>query len=154
MKIQPDLKSISVVIPAYNAAKFLHETIASVLAQTYPPSEVIVVDDGSTDCTMDVVRAFGGKVILIEQDNKGTAAARNRGIREARGEYIAFIDHDDFWLPQKLERQIEFLTKQNYNWIYCNSIFFDTEAGKEIHKRTPKYFEGDILEFSLFLQFH
>ena len=96
---------ISVIIPVYNCEKYVAEAIESILAQTYPALEVIVVDDGSTDGTGEIVKSFP-QVKYLFQDNAGTAAARNRGIRAAKGEYIAFLDADDLWLPEKLAQQI------------------------------------------------
>ena len=95
--------TISVVIPAYNAVRFLPRCLASVFAQTRPPDEVIVVDDGSTDNTAAVAEQLGAKV--VRRPNGGIAAARNTGIRSATGGWIALLDADDLWLPQKLERQ-------------------------------------------------
>ena len=87
--------SISVVIPAYNAARFLAATLESVLAQSYPVSECIVVDDGSVDSTADIVGGFEARVTLLSQTNQGVAAARNRGVLEATSKLIAFCDADD-----------------------------------------------------------
>ncbi|MBC7528709.1 MAG: glycosyltransferase family 2 protein [Chthonomonadaceae bacterium] len=101
-----DQPTISVVIPAYNSEKFVADAIKSVLAQTVPPLEIIVVDDGSTDGTSGIVSRFSSSVRPIRQGNEGPASARNHGIREAKGEWIALLDADDTWLPQKLERQI------------------------------------------------
>jgi glycosyltransferase involved in cell wall biosynthesis len=95
---------ISVVIPAYNAAGFIAETIASARAQTCAPLEIIVVDDGSVDETAQLATALGCRV--IRQANGGVSAARNTGILAAQGDWIALLDHDDVWTPQKLERQI------------------------------------------------
>lgn len=95
---------ISVVIPAYNAEAFIGDTIRSALAQTVAPLEIIVVDDGSSDHTAEVAESLGCHV--IRQSNGGVCVARNSGIRAARGDWIALLDHDDLWLPQKLERQI------------------------------------------------
>jgi len=97
---------VSVVIPAYNAAKYLAESVASVLAQTYGPFEILVCDDGSTDGTAEVAKNFGPPVRYFRQENKGPAAARNLGLRNAAGKYIAFLDADDLWHPRKLELQI------------------------------------------------
>lgn len=102
---------ISVVIPTYNRAHFLVGAIESVFSQTHPAQEIIVVDDGSTDGTMAVVKKYNGRVRYLLQQNKGPAAARNRGIREAQGEFIAFLDSDDDWLPEKLELQVELFQK-------------------------------------------
>ena len=97
--------TISVIIPAYNAAKFVQDAIRSALAQTYAPLEVIVVDDGSADDTAAVAAQVPGPVRVIRQQNGGPAAARNHGIREAKGDWIALLDADDSWLPFKLEKQ-------------------------------------------------
>jgi glycosyltransferase involved in cell wall biosynthesis len=100
---------ISVVIPAFNAGQFISRTINSVLAQTYTDYEIIVVDDGSSDNTADVVKSYGSKIRYIHQENAGTTAARNTGIKAAVGDWIAFLDHDDEWLPQKLQLQQDLL---------------------------------------------
>src|SRR5690348_12724766 len=97
---------ISVIIPTYNHARFLAAAIDSALSQTLKPTEVIVVDDGSTDETSSVLEAFGDKVRVIRQKNHGVAGARNRGAEMAAGEYLAFLDADDVWLPRKLEMQV------------------------------------------------
>jgi len=96
---------ISVVIPAYNAAEWISRAINSVLTQTMPPLEIIVVDDGSADNTSGVCSRFGEHVRLIQQANGGAATARNRGVAEACGDWIAFLDADDEWLPHRLEAQ-------------------------------------------------
>jgi glycosyltransferase involved in cell wall biosynthesis len=101
---------VSVVIPAHNAAHVVAEAIQSALDQTQPPREIIVVDDGSSDGTGDVVKRFGERVQYVRQPSGGPASARNRGIMEAEGEAIAFLDADDLWLPMKLERQVPVLT--------------------------------------------
>jgi glycosyltransferase involved in cell wall biosynthesis len=96
---------VGVVIPAFNAAPYVGRAIESVLAQTVPPSRVVVVDDGSVDETAMVVESFGRAVTCVRQENRGVAAARNRGARESETEWVAFLDADDVWLPTKLERQ-------------------------------------------------
>lgn len=100
---------ISVAIPAWNAADYLREALDSILAQTHKPLEIVVVDDGSTDHTRQVCEAYGEAVRYLYQENDGTAGigARELSIRESRGEWIAFMDHDDRWLPTKLEKQVE-----------------------------------------------
>ncbi len=97
---------VSVVIPAYNCAAYLEETLGSVLAQAGVELEVIVVNDGSTDETAQIARRFGDPVRVVDQANAGVCAARNHGLRLARGEFIALLDHDDYWLPGKLASQI------------------------------------------------
>lgn len=101
---------VSVIIPAYNAAKFIAKTIESVLSQTYKNIEVLVIDDGSQDATAEIVRSIAQKdsrVVLLQQENSGVAAARNLGIDKSKGEFIAPIDADDIWYPQNLEKQVQ-----------------------------------------------
>jgi len=97
--------TVSVVIPCHNAAPFLRETLDSVLSQTQPALEVIVVDDGSTDDSAAIAESYGPPVRVIRQANGGESVARNRGIEEAKGDWIAFLDADDVWKPEKLEGQ-------------------------------------------------
>lgn len=99
------MPSVSVIIPSYNAERWIKSTIDSVLAQTYSDIEIIVVDDGSTDQTVSVVSKNYPKIKLITQTNQGVAAARNKGIENSRGEWVAFLDADDIWLPHKLHEQ-------------------------------------------------
>ena len=104
-------RSVSVVIPAYNAVATLEAAIASVRHQAYSPIEILLVDDGSTDASPEVIRRLAvADLRAFRQPNRGVSAARNTGIREARGELIAFLDADDEWLPGKLARQVEFLS--------------------------------------------
>src|SRR5690349_5838732 len=95
---------ISVVIPSYNAAAFVADGVESVFAQSYAPIEVIVVDDGSTDETAAALAPYLDRIRYVRQDNAGPARARNRGLQEARGQWIAFLDADDRWQPEKLAR--------------------------------------------------
>lgn len=105
--VQP---AVSVVIPVYNGQLYLKDALDSVRAQTYPTTEIIVVDDGSTDHSCDVARCFS-QVQILSQPHQGAAAARNHGIQVAQGEYIAFLDADDLWLPEKLARQMQVFTE-------------------------------------------
>ena len=107
-----DIKpQVSVIIPTYNRGWIIKEAIDSVLAQDYTEFELIVVDDGSTDHTSDVLDSYGDVIKVFSQKNKGVSAARNRGIEEASGTFIAFLDSDDLWLSQKLSVQIEFFNQ-------------------------------------------
>jgi glycosyltransferase involved in cell wall biosynthesis len=97
---------LSVIIPCYNAARFLSEAVASVLAQGYEPVEILVVDDGSTDATAQVATGLGAAVQYLRQENRGPSAARNLGLGQARGEIIALLDADDLWPEGKLDLQV------------------------------------------------
>ena len=99
---------VSIIIPVYNGEKYLAEAIDSVLEQTYHPFEIIVIDDGSTDNSVDIARSYK-EVIYIYQSHQGVAVARNNGITSAQGMFIAFQDADDIWLPNKLEVQVKYL---------------------------------------------
>jgi len=112
---------VSVIMPAYNAAPFIAAAIDSVLAQTYTNLELIVVDDGSTDSTASVVQSYGRRVRYIYQSNARQAAARNCGLRQAHGELCAFIDADDIWLPDKLEKQVAlYRQRPEVGLVYCS----------------------------------
>src|SRR2546426_10667200 len=93
---------ISCIVPVFNGERYLHETLNSILAQTYRPLEIIVADDGSTDGTRTIVASYGQQVRYLWQLNAGPAAARNLGLTAAKGEFIAFLDADDLWHPEKL----------------------------------------------------
>jgi glycosyltransferase involved in cell wall biosynthesis len=97
---------VSVIIPTYNRAHYIQKALDSVMAQTYQDFEVIVIDDGSTDNTREVVKQYGEKVRYFYQENTGIPGARNAGIRNSAGDYIAFLDSDDYWVKEKLERQM------------------------------------------------
>ncbi len=122
---------ISVVIPVHNAAPYLLQTLESVRAQVFQNYELIVVDDCSTDDSYAIASGFGN-VRCLRASNRGAAAARNTGIREARGRYVAFLDADDLWLPDKLERQAaRLLANSETAWVYSDANVF-TSAGRVI----------------------
>jgi glycosyltransferase involved in cell wall biosynthesis len=106
-------QKVSVIIPTYNYGRFVGEAVQSVLAQTFPAYEVIVVDDDSSDNTEEIIAKFGDKVKYIKQKNGGVGMARNTGVKHSSGDFIAFLDADDIWLPQKLERQIQLFQNDN-----------------------------------------
>jgi glycosyltransferase involved in cell wall biosynthesis len=129
--------SVSVIIPAYNASKTIAASVKSALEQTWPPTEVIVVDDGSRDDTVDVVSSIGPAVTLLRQANQGCGQARNTGARQARAEWLAFLDADDAWLPRKLERQAPFTENPRVAVVNCRSM---NKAGQML--RTEISFES------------
>jgi glycosyltransferase involved in cell wall biosynthesis len=136
--------TISVVIPTYNRRTQVFQAIDSAFAQTVPVDEIIVVDDGSTDGTAEAVGyRYGSRVNILRQDNGGAAAARNSGIREARGEWVAFLDSDDVWLPTKIERQIEALTAFGPEFGLCSTdTVFDGNPDMTLSRFQEVGFEG------------
>src|SRR5689334_4764378 len=126
-------RSVSVVIPTYNYGRFIDEAIRSALAQTQPPMEIIVVDDGSTDDTKDVVATFGDKVKYVRQENAGVCAARNRGVAESSGDLIALLDADDVLEPTNLEKQsARFDEDERVGFVHCGVREFDSDTGNVI----------------------
>ena len=126
---------VSIITPCYNGEKYVAKTIESVLAQTYTNWEMIVIDDGSKDGSADVVRGYiekDARISLLQQENAGSAAARNNGIRNARGQYIALLDSDDLWDPEFLQEQIAFMQEKNTVCVYCSYRCIN-EDGEEIH---------------------
>lgn len=122
---------VSVIMPSYNTARYIAETIRSVLAQTYADWELIVVDDCSTDNTDEVVSAFLGDPRIRyfkNEKNSGAAVSRNRALREARGKWIAFLDSDDIWMPEKLEKQLGFMKTNGYLFSYTDYIEIDEQS--------------------------
>jgi len=133
---------VSVVIPTYNRAGEVSAAVASALSQTYRPIEVIVVDDGSTDDTEAEIRAFGREVVYIKQANGGAASARNRGVAEARGEFIALLDSDDVWYPWKIELQVATLERRPDVGMVWTDMDVVDEEGRLLYQRYLKrYFE-------------
>ena len=127
---------VSIIMPSYNTAKYISETICSVLQQTYSNWELIIVDDCSSDNTDEVVAEFKDKRIRYykNEKNSGAAVSRNRALREAKGKWIAFLDSDDLWKSEKLEHQLIFMKKNNYFFSYTNYEEIDSE-GKITGKR-------------------
>jgi len=129
------MQTISVIIPAYNYARYLNQAIESVLGQTLSPHEVIVVDDGSTDDTATVLAAYRERVCVLRQPNQGVAAARNYGARTATGELLAFLDADDYWLHHKLELQRDrFLADPDLGLVHCGYEEVDVSGNMLGHK--------------------
>lgn len=122
---------VSIIMPSYNTAKFIKETIESVLAQTYANWELLIVDDCSTDNTDEVVQEYinDSRIRYIKNErNCGAALSRNRALQEAKGRWIAFLDSDDLWMHEKLERQIRFMEENGYAFSYTNYEEIDMES--------------------------
>lgn len=134
---------VSVIIPAYNAAAFVRDTLDSALAQTHADLEVIVVDDSSTDNTPQVLAEYGDRIRVHRQPNGGVASARNTGARIATGDWVAFLDADDVWLPRKVEAQIA--AAGQCPWVYTNRFNFG-ERGPlpEVQTDVTVMSEGDV----------
>lgn len=113
---------VSIVMPSYNSEKYIKDSIESVLNQTYPFWELLIVDDCSMDKTVDIIKCFKDERIKLFQNevNSGAALSRNWALREAKGKWIAFLDSDDLWLPTKLEEQIGFMVTNNYGFSYTD----------------------------------
>ncbi len=136
----------SVIIPAFNSERYLGETIESALQQKNVKCEVIVADDGSTDGTFEVAQSFGKRVKIISQPNSGCSSARNDGARAATGVYLAFLDADDIWLPEKLEMQSHKLTA-GYDMVYTNRFNIGDKGDlPDVQSDIEEMPEGDIFE--------
>ena len=140
---------VSVIIPTYNRAKYVTHAIDSVLAQTYPNNEIIVVDDGSTDDTKEALAPYMDRIKYIYQENTGGAAARNTGIKAAKGELIAFLDSDDEWLPAKIEKQIDKFRKlPNSVGVVYSGCYTVSQESKEILCEIPTL-KGNVHNYAL-----
>lgn len=144
------MPQVSVIIPTYNRADCVTRSIDSALSQTYKDYEIIVVDDGSTDNTKQILQSYVDKGLIryIYQDNAGCAAARNAGISDAKGEWIAFLDSDDVWLPDKLAEQMQYLLETGLDICFTNTAF-DYGEGVEIETSNSKQTDRWVLTDSL-----
>jgi glycosyltransferase involved in cell wall biosynthesis len=143
---------VSIIIPAYNAETYLRETLSSALAQTYTNCEIIVVDDGSKDSTLDMLEEYGDRIRVVRQQNRGSACARNAGVAVARGHWIAFLDADDIWLSDKISKQIA--SCGDYAISHTDSVCFGEGLEHEILRSSfePPY-SGHVLKQLLVINF-
>lgn len=135
--------SISVVIPTFNRASQVPDAVRSVMAQTLKPFEIIVIDDGSSDNTEEALAPFGNSIRYIKTENRGVSAARNRGVLEARGEWIAFLDSDDTWHPSKLRRQWDCVEKTSAKVCFCVSTDESGEPIDDLNLMDPSLEPGE-----------
>lgn len=139
--------TVSVIIPAYNAAWCVQTAIGSVLAQDFADYELVVIDDGSTDDTAEILRAYGNRLRVIPQRNGGMSMARNRGIEESKGEFAAFLDADDWWLPGKLSRQVGLMRARPSLGFTATAARVENLGGEIINLWGCTEPEGDLLSF-------
>jgi len=154
------LPKVSVIIPTYNTAKYINFAINSILNQTYNDYEIIVVDDGSTDNTKEVLKRYWGKIRYFYQQNQGVSYARNLAIKHAKGRYIALLDSDDEWLPDRLSEGVTILDNRKEVGLVHSDYTVITEDGNifqkyDINKKIIlKYASGDISKYILFGKIH
>lgn len=135
---------VSAVIPVYNGSKYLREAIDGVLRQTYKPLELVIVDDGSTDDSPQIIASYQGRARVLRQANQGVARARNAGIRAARGEWIAFLDQDDWWLPEKVAKQVELAgANGQVGLVHTDVEHYDDVSGRYVARFNPN--RSDLL---------
>ena len=130
---------VSIVVPNFNYARFLPECLESLLSQSYQNLEIIVVDDGSTDNSVEVLKRYSARIKYFVLENNGVNHARNFGLRASGGEYVAFCDSDDWWEPNKIELQLQLLSaNQDLSLVYCGINIIDFENSTKIYSE-PKY---------------
>src|ERR1051325_9985223 len=130
------MPKVSAIIPVFNGERFVGDAIRSILDQTVNDIEIIVIDDGSTDRTRKVVGEFGDRVIYRYQENAGADRAYNHGIALASGEFVAFLDHDDRWIPQKLATQLEILSRHPEVGLTYSEVDLIDAEGAPVYKKT------------------
>lgn len=143
------MPKVSVIIPTYNNAGYISDAIDSVLTQTYDDYEIIVIDDGSTDDTKKVLEKYNSKIRYFYQANKGISAARNRGMAEAKGEYIALLDSDDIWFPEKIAMQVETLERNKQIGLVGSLLKVVDRYGNSLGTTKPKKSPGNSFENGL-----
>jgi len=137
---------VSVVLPVYNGARFLQQAVESVFEQTYAHIEILAIDDGSTDDSEKILHAFGNRISVVRQANAGVAAARNRGVRAARGEFVAFLDQDDWWLPTKIAKQVSaFAADPNVDLVHTGVAHFRNATGTFVGRLNPNTNPGELV---------
>src|SRR5258708_17374455 len=143
---------VSIIIPVYNSEKYLAETIQSALNQTWPNTEIIVVDDGSSDNSLKAAREFKDpRIRIFEQENRGASSARNKGLLEAKGEYIQFLDADDLLNSNKIEDQIRLLNGKDNAISNCATIHFFDKSDPHINQPLHEWYREDSTDSVQFL---
>lgn len=145
---------VSIITPCYNSSKYIGEMIESILNQTYEDWELLITDDCSKDNSRDIVQAYCDKdpriKLYVLNENSGAGIARNNSIKHATGRYIAFCDSDDIWLPNKLERQLQFISSNNYQFVFSQSLIIDTDGnliGLNKRKKVVTYNSTKVINY-------
>lgn len=143
-------RKVSVVTPSYNSERYIARTIESVQAQTYTDWEMVIVDDCSTDSTRQIVQSYADKDprirLLTQKENAGAAMARTRSMRESTGRFVAYLDADDIWLPEKLEKQVKFMLDNDCGFS-CTSYEVIDDAGNRLNKEVHMWPKIDYMGF-------
>lgn len=127
---------VSVIVPAFNCEKYISEALDSIIRQDYPAMEILVVDDGSTDSTPEILQSYADTVTILQQINSGSAVARNRGMQTANGKYVAFLDSDDIWLEGKLRSQVDFLEENSeYGAVFTDWVCWHPDNSGNFQRR-------------------
>lgn len=130
-KVVKSAPLVSIIVPSYNCERYIQETLSSVVAQTLQDWELILVDDGSTDRTVELAEGFDPRVRVVRQRNAGVCVARNRGFRESRGRFVNFLDHDDYWYPGKLQCQIDWFERRpDLGVVFTSEIWWHARDGR------------------------
>lgn len=145
----PPSDSVSAVIGSFNASEWIGAAIESILSQTHPVEEVVIVDDGSTDRTAEIARSYGTLIRFVQEEHRGRPH-RNRGVEISSGALVAFIDADDYWHSEKLERQLARMRQSGAEWVACDADWLDATTGLKVAPQGMALKEGDILA-ALFL---
>ena len=137
----------SILIASYNAERYIRECIDSALAQTYPNIEVVIVDDGSKDGSRKIIKEYRDpRIRYYEQENLGIPGVRNRLLREAKGDFLTYLDCDDIYLPDKVKEEVNFLmTHTEYAAVYCELLYFFDELPNVFYRHVDKHFSGDAV---------
>jgi glycosyltransferase involved in cell wall biosynthesis len=131
-------KKVSVIIPNYNYAQYVGQAVDSVLNQTYSNIEIIVVNNGSTDNSLEILKKYGSRICLVDQENLGQSGARKTGLLRATGDFIAFLDADDIWAPRKIEKQLHLFSPKT-ELVYCGVYCFNEHSQKLISTHFPEF---------------
>ncbi|MDA7717836.1 glycosyltransferase [Pseudomonadales bacterium] len=152
-----DMKAgkVSIIMPSYNVSRFISESIESVMAQTYQNWELIICDDGSTDRTLEIALSYKNRdkriQVLRNRNSKGAPGARNTSLEHSTGRYIAFLDSDDLWLPNKLSLQLEFMTRERISFAFSYHDVIDENGGYVASYKAPKRVDASLMRFSNFI---